>query len=134
MIKKIQRGGIAASFVICFIFSVLAILLFSLIMTAIAMATEDPASKIGVFSLLAMLASAFVSGVFTAKFRGDCGLGFPALISLMVVLIMLLINVIISGGKVSGAAFMNYGCYLGVYVLSSLIGKSIGKRKRHKHQ
>ena len=133
MLKKFQRGGIAASFIICFGFSAFAILAFSLIMTAVAMSTEDPASKIGIFALISMLTAAFVSGIFTSKFKGDGGLGFTALLSLMVVLIMLLINVIISGGRVSGSAFMNYGCYLGVFILSSLLGKSIGNRKRHKH-
>ncbi len=126
-------GGLLQRFLICLAFSALFILLLAFISALIVNSLSDPTKNLGIFSLVAMLLSALVSGVFCARMAKDKETQFTALVALAVVLIMLLINVIASGGKVSGGAFMNYGCYLGVATLSSLLGKKKGGHKRHKY-
>jgi hypothetical protein len=47
-------------------------------------------------------------------------------------LIMLLCGIIVSAGRLSGGAFMNYGCYLGTYALLSYIGMRAKDRRKRK--
>ena len=125
--------GIAGGFILCFAISILLIVLFSLFSALILDGLKDPTKNIGVFSLSAMVLSAILSGVLCSRIKGESGLRFASLVGLAVVLLMLLINVIISSGKVSLAAFMNYGCYLGAYILSAYLGRKRDGRHRHKH-
>ena len=127
--KRSAGGEVARTFLVCFAISVLIILLFSLISAVIVGSLDDPTESVGIFSLATMLLSAALSGVMSARIKGEGGLKFATLVALAVVLIMLLINVIISAGKVSGGSFMNYGCYLGVASLSAFLG-----RKRNTHR
>ncbi len=125
--------GVAKSFILCFSISVLLIILFSLISALIVGTLDDPTKNIGLFSLVAMILSAMVSGVICARIKDDSSLRFAALVGLAVVLIMLLINVIICSGRVSLGSFMNYGCYLGTYALSAFLGRKRNGHRRHKH-
>ena len=125
--------GIAGKFILCFAISILLIVLFSLFSALILDGLKDPTKNIGVFSLSAMVLSAILSGVLCSRIKGESGLRFASLVGLAVVLLMLLINVIISSGKVSLSAFMNYGCYLGAYILSAYLGRKRDGRHRHKH-
>ena len=129
---KRTQNNTARDFVICFCLSSGVILVLSLICALIASSLSDPTANLGLFSLGAMILSAIVSGIFSVKYRKDCSIGYAALVALMVVLIMLLINVIISGGKISLGAFMNYGCYIGTYLLGALIAKHTGGRRKHR--
>ena len=125
--------GIGTSFLICLTSSALLILTFSFIVSLIVGALNDPTRHIGIFSLIAMLISALCSGIICGLINKDGGTGFAALVSLATVLIMLLISLIISGGRVTGGAFMNYACYVGVAVISSLLGKRHSRRHGHKY-
>ena len=129
---NMRSGGVARSFLICFGFAAFVLLILSMIMAAVASTSDDPTGKIGLLALLAMLISAAVSGIFTARFNPEGGIAFASLTSLLVVLIMLLCGVIVSSGRLSGGAFMNYGCYFGVYVLSAFLGKKRTRHHRHK--
>lgn len=130
--KNHTTVGIAGSFVICLLFSALIIILFSLLSALILGQLSDPTASVGIFSLGTMLISAVASGILCIRLKEDGGLKFPALVSLAAVLIMLLINVIISQGKVSGGAFMNYACYLGTYTLSAFLGRRKKRTVRHR--
>ena len=131
--RKLENGGIGIRFLICFGISVISILVTALIAALIVARLDDPTAKLGIFSLIAMLISAAISGVITTRVAGDGGTRFALLVALAVVLIMLLINVICYGGKVSGGAFMNYGCYLSVAALCAFIGKKTGRRPRNRY-
>ena len=126
--NHVKTSNAAAAFLICFGVSVLLIILISFVMAIIANTTENSTAMIGIFSLVSMLLSALLSGLFICRFRRESGVGYAALVALSVVLIMLLISVIVSNGKVGASSFMNYGCYLGVVTLSALVFR---KRKRH---
>lgn len=129
MKKYIKADGSATKFLICFGFSSATILASSLIMALIAGASEDPTGKVGIYSLVAMLVSAVLGGIFSSRMRGEGGVLYALLVALAIVLVMLLIAVIVGSGKVSGGAFMNYGCYLGTSTLAAVLGK---KRVTHR--
>lgn len=131
--KGILNGGVAEKFLICFAISALVIIILSLISALILGALNDPTKSLGLFSFGAMLLSAAASGICCARINGEGGIGFASLVALAVVLIMLLINVILSAGRVSGAAFMNYGCYFGTFLLSAFAGKKRNGHRRHRH-
>ena len=133
-LKKYFKGDTGArGFLICLGFSVGMLIICSLIMTLLAGATKNPGDIVGIFALCAILLSAVGGGVFTAKMQSDSNLLFPALTALAVVLTMLLVAIISCGGRVSGGAFMNYACYLGVFVISALFAKN-QPRRRHKRR
>lgn len=126
-------GGGAVGFLICLGFSAAALCLTSFIGALIAAGSDDPTGIIGICSLAAMIVAAIASGIFAARFKAGAGLGYYALAALTVVLVMLLINVIISAGRVSGASFMNYGCYMGAFLLFSYLGRKKDGHRRHRH-
>ena len=130
--KKYLKTAGALKFLICLGFSAGMLVLVSLITALIAGTTENPGKITGILALATMIISAVAGGIFTVKIKSDEGLLYPLLVALSLVLIMLLIAVIVCGGKVSGGAFMNYGCYLGVYALASVLGKHKPARRRHK--
>ena len=130
--KYIKTDGGAVKFLVCFGFSIAAILVCSFITSLIAGGSKDPTGMIGIFSLAAMLISAAAGGVFSSRIRGEGGTVYAALVALAVVLVMLLIAVILCGGRVSAGAFMNYGCYLGVSALSAFLGKRRATHRVHR--
>ena len=130
--RRLEKGGDGIRFLICLAISVISILTTALIAALIVSRLDDPTSKLGLYSLLAMLVAAGLSGMITVKTGGDGDLRFSVLVSLAVVLLMLLINVIFCKGRVSGGAFMNYGCYFGVASLCAFIGRKKNKRPRHR--
>ena len=131
--KGSLTDGVAKGFIVCFAISILLIVLFSLLSALILDGLKDPTKNIGMFSLGAMILSAMLSGVLCARIKAESGLRFASLVGLAVVLLMLLINVIISSGRVSLSAFMNYGCYLGAYILSAYLGRKREGHHKHRH-
>ena len=129
--KKSTGRSVAEEMLICLGLSALVIILTSLVGALIASGLKDPTGSLGLISLGAMVVSAIVSGLFSARF-GDGSLRRSALEALAVVLIMLLVGVIISAGRVSGGAFMNYGCYFGIYLLSAYLGRRKHGHRRHR--
>ena len=133
MYKSKSVGDTVRIYAISFAMAILTVILLSLISTLILTCTDNPTANIGIFSLVVMLISSFISGFATAKIYEEGGLSFCALVALGVVLLMLLSGVIFTKGQVGGGAFMNYGCYFGVFMISSFIAVRMPKRrKRHR--
>ncbi len=133
MLKIKKRGGRSAaiSLGLCVAASLLCAGVISLILALAANSSADPTGKIGIFSLIALLISATLSGLVNGAMNRERGGGFFALIALAVVALMMIACLIMTGGKIGAAAFMNYGCYIGVYILSALLAKK-SKGKRHR--
>ena len=130
MSKKSGRS-VGRCFIICLGFSMVTMLIFAMIMAWISISTDDPTGKIGIFSLVSLIAAAVASGIFASKINPTDGVGFSVIAGLGMTLIMLLCGIIASAGKLSGGAFMNYGCYFGTYALLSYLGmRAKDKRKR----
>ena len=124
MLKKRKANtklGVAGVFLLCLMASAISILIFSLLTSLIANSLNDPTKYIGIFSLIAMLLSSAAAGITCSHIYKEGGMLIPSLTSLSMVLIMLLINVILSGGKVSAGAFMNYACYFGVQTAANKV-------------
>ena len=132
MLKIKKRGGNAlGALALCVGISLLCVGVISLIFALAANLSADPTGKIGIFSLIALLISAFLAGFVNAAMNRERGSGFFALIALAAVAVMMIACLIMTGGKIGAGAFMNYGCYLGVYMLSALLAKK-SKSKRHR--
>ena len=108
------------------------ILAASLIMSAIAYASDDPTGKISVFSLIALIASAVAGGFASAVLSPEYSLGRTAITSLITVLILILAGAIVDGGALGLSALMNYLCYFGISVLTSLFARHRKKRRRRR--
>ncbi len=130
--KRVSQSGVARSFFICIGISVAVMLALSLIGALVATLTDDPGGHLGIISLFVMIISAAAGGVLSSRIRGEGGVGFATLVALTIVLIMLIVNVIVSAGGVGGAAFMNYGCYLGVASLCAYLGRKKPHHRGHK--
>ena len=123
------RGNWAVMFLICLAISALAILLISLCFALVANMSQDPTGNLGIFSLISLILGGAVGGFSSAKIKKESAVLFSTLVALAISIVMLIICIILNG-KVSGAALMNYACYMGVATLSSLFG---AREKRHKH-
>lgn len=110
--------------------SLVTLLILSLVSSMIIYAGENPTSNIGIASLATLISSAAVSGIIISRYKGNEGMKVAGLSSLATVLIMLIIGVILSGGKFSPSAFINYGCYVGISLLAAYLGRKRGKRRR----
>ena len=128
--RRTKETGSLGIFLFGIIGSALLIVLLSFVMAIIANSSDDPTSKIGIYSLLTLLISAAISGVAISRIKGEGGFGVAALTALTVALIMTFIGIIMSGGRLTLGCFMNYGCYLGVSVMFAYLGRK--KEKRHK--
>lgn len=131
----LKRKGLLSNnlgrFFISLGFSALMIVVLSFVFALVAGKLTDPTKNLAIFSFAAMLISAAAGGIFSARIS-EGKLSFSLLSSVAVILIMLIVCIIANGGKIPASAFMNYGCYMGVYLLASLLVKGSSKRRRHR--
>lgn len=134
MSKNKSVSTVIRIFFISYAMAISVIILLSLISSLVMLSIDNPTGNLGIFSLCIMLLSALIGGFITAKITDEGNLRFCVLTALGVLLTMLLANVIISSGKVTAGAFMNYGCYFGVFMLSSFFALKAPKRRKFRHR
>ena len=105
-------------------------LLLTFISSVAAYYTSDPLSYMWIGAILSTLLSAVISGIIISRFFAGRKLLYSASVSICVVFTMVVLSLILTGGKLTLGGAMNYLTYLGVFILSSYLGK--GKRHRHK--
>ena len=127
--KKI-KDSILKSYFTALGISVLTLLACAFVMAIIIYSGDDPTGGVGVASLAALLCSAAVSGVIISRFKGDGGTKIAALASLTLVFVMLIICMILGGGKALPSALMNYGCYVGASLFAAYLGRKRGGKRR----
>ena len=115
------------SLLLTILVSALITVLVSFIFAVIANSGENSTSSLGVYSLISLLISAAVGGLFSTRI---CGFKIVVLSALSMILLMLIFAFIVCGGKVTLGAFMNYGCYFGAYVAMGYLGKKRERRRR----
>ena len=113
------------------IFSITTLGFLSLFATFILSKAENPLVSIKLTSLVVLLLSGAISGIVTAKHKGDLNFGLSILISVSVVLLMLAISLISAKGNVGGNVFMNYVCYFMIFIFFSFISR---KRSVRRHR
>ncbi len=119
-------------FGVLFSFAVLIVL--SLASSFLLVGFKNPTSNIRIASLTVFLITAAVSGFAVSKHRGAGGIAFSALTSLLFIAVLFAVAIIISKGKISGALFMNYLCYMMISSFTAVIGTRKPKRHSHKHR
>ena len=129
--RKIKDiGGIMPLLIGCGI-SLLSLVCCSVILGLYSVTTDSPTRLIDVLGLWGLLGSGVISGFVNRKINKERGIGFLFLISLLFTLLLILIGLIVSGGALPLRCIINYLCYLGVYMLSALLGgRKISKRRR----
>lgn len=123
-------NNIAFTFFICFGFSILAIILLSLLSAAIANISNNPTYILGPLSLGTLIVSGIGSGLFSSKIKKKGNPFFASLVALATIILMLIICVIING-KIPPAALLNYFCYIGIATITSLLSL---REKTHRHK
>lgn len=125
--KRNMRTGSSA---VCLLYSVLiaslAFVLIALIFSVVAFCTDDPLSLIKPLSIGAILLSAIVGSLITARLYG---VPKAMLSALILTLVILLIGTIAKRGALEAGALINYGCYMAVSALTAYIASR--KPSRH---
>ena len=128
--KQLSGGvrGFLISIGIC-----VGILLFCAFIASIALTgVANSSAKINLYSLIALIIAAMLSGAALSRLKGEGGALYTFLSSLAVTVIMLAAGLIISRGSISAGSFMNYGCYIGVSALSGYLFRKKNSRQRRK--
>ncbi len=125
---KAMKESALGRFFPCVLVSIALVLLSTLVMAALAAISENPTGKIGIYSLVALILSAILSGIISARISGAEGIKYPLLSALCVVLIMLLFSVVIEGAP-SASSLMNYGTFVAVSAFSGFLGRKREKRR-----
>lgn len=112
-------------------FSFLSLIISSFLISLMLSGMSDPIRYIGIASLIAFLISGAVSGLATAKYKGQGGVKSALISSLIFIAIIFLISLVISKGSVSGGIFMNYVCYI---MLSLLTAALSSREKKHRRR
>lgn len=117
-------------FLPCTLAAIALILLFSFIGAIAASSSGDTSATIPIYSLLALVLAAAISGFITSRIKGEGGIKTAALSALTIVLLMMLIAIIVSGTVPTLSALMNYCCYMAVAVFSAFLGRKRGRHGR----
>ena len=110
--------------------SVFSLLVCAFVASIVIYSGKDPTQGVGVASLITLILSAALSGIIISRISCEGGVKIAGLSALATVFIMLIIGVILNSGKASPGAFINYGCYVGISLLSAYLGRKRGRKRR----
>ena len=130
--RRTQSDGKGKIYLIGVLLSIALLVITSFILAIALASMKDPSSMVGIMSLSGMLISGAVSGFTTCRIKGDGGFGIAVLSALTVTMIIMLLGIILGGGRLSGGTLMNCGCYMGVSSFAGFIGKRRPGHKRRK--
>ena len=130
--KYFKNERTKLDFAISLCFCVLSVPAVSLIISILLTMTKNPTALINVCSLASTVICALASGLFVSRYKKAGGIGYSAIIILCTVIIMIICALIINKGRIYPSAMMNYGCYVGIAMLSAYFGKNRLKRKKRK--
>lgn len=120
---SVKTSMIAIGITVLIFFTVLAL------MSALAYASKNPSSNIGIYSLSGLVASGFASGLALTKMKKGFGISYSALSTAAFVLLYTAAALILNG-RVCGAHLLNAVCFAGASAFGMLLGKCNRKRKR----
>lgn len=109
--------------------SILSVVVFSLVATALLSKSENPTALTGLLSTLIMALSGAACGVFVAKFKGSGGT-LAALLSALSVSALVLISKLVFS-SLSAYAIINSACFLSSAALCSYIAKPKRRKRRY---
>ncbi len=126
---RFKERGQLSSLLSGIIAAIAAFLIISLIMTAIAYSGSDPTKKIGIYSLISLALTGFVSGAVTSKLKGSGGILCALISGILITLIILTVRLII--GSLSGSFALSSLSYLGACMLGAYLLRPRARRHRH---
>lgn len=128
---RTSQNGAMGKFILCVGAGILFILLYSLLAAIIADLTTDPTSLIPPLSLAVTVISAITLGLFLSFYKKDGGAIQTTVISALIAVIMLLLGLVLFGGRINAASLVNWGCYIAISTLAAYLGRSRkGRRGR----
>lgn len=127
--SKFQKTN-AGTLILGVAFSFAMLMLTSLIFSFALIGFKNPTGSIGTASLAVFLITAAIAGFTVSKYKGDGGIAISALTSLAFVLILMAAALISAKGKISGALFMNYLCYMLISSFTAFLGRKRPKRRK----
>ena len=129
-IKKEKQGGFVIGALLCAVFFIASLTLFSLLLSFF----EDPITLVSPSALLSFLISGAVSAFVNAKRKGEGGTLSATLSSLLASLLFSAVGLVISRGKIELSLLMNVLCYILVsFVFARLAASKKRKRAKFKH-
>ena len=128
------KDNIWCTYLIAVGIAMLTVLICSFVSALVLFSGNNPTDGIEIAALVTLLCSAVVSGVIISRFKGDGGVKFTAIASLGVILVMLVVGLILGGGKTIASAFMNYGCYFGASLFAAYLGRKRNGVRRKKRR
>ena len=88
---------------------------------------SDPTALTGIFSIISLLLSSCVMGIFVSRRRGEGGVALAALCALIFAAIMLSVELIAKRGAVSAPFAINIASAFGVCIITAYLTR---KRRR----
>ena len=126
--SKSALVNIAASVGLSFLILVPTALVFG----ALLLILKNPVGNLKIASLAAFLISAAISGFVNSRRMGERGAVSSVISSLVFIIAMLSVSLVLTRGRVSGALFMNYLCYmLTASLFAAFGGRRKARRRRH---
>ena len=113
-------GSIILFFVISFVFSLISLLL------------NDPLGIVGIISIMALILCSIVSSFVISRIGGAGGAFTAILSALLFSLIMLLLGLALSGGKMHFGCIVNYLIYMAVSSVSAYFARPRARIKRRR--
>ncbi len=133
--KKQKRSGAHGgilSLILGVLYSFAFLILLSLLAAILLAGVKSPTKNLGAVSLAVFLIGAFASGFLNSKRGGDSGFLFSVICALAFTLILLVISLIASGGRISGMHLMNCACYMLAAAFAAFVGRRNPRRRRRR--
>ncbi|MBQ7363437.1 MAG: TIGR04086 family membrane protein [Clostridia bacterium] len=128
--KRHEAPGGVAFMLLGTLASALLTAVLTFIFSFISYSTKNPDSTVGIFSIIALILTAAVTGFTVSRLKGEGGVLIATLSSLLFTLILLLIGLIAGGGSLPLGCIINYLCFIAVSALAAVLGRRRGRRVR----
>ena len=134
MSRTRKRGGAQRSGARALVFGIIltAAVFFAtaLVCAVILSRTENPTAHVGISGMICLFLTAAVSGFAVSRYKGEGGVMPAVLSSLFFALVVLMIGLICSKGKLPLLSVIN----LGVFMIVSALGAILGRRRERKRR
>ena len=131
-----KRGGTkktcARALVFGIVFATAVFFVTAFVLAIILSKTENPTGHVSLCGMVSLFVTAAVSGFVTSRYKGEGGV-LPAVLSaLFFALVMLLIGLICSKGKLPFINVINLVSFMIIGTLSAMLGRKRERKRRRK--
>ena len=112
------------------LYSLAVTVVMALAVSALSLLGKNPISTVGIMTIVIIVLSGVVSGVSLSRFFKENGLKMTALSSLLLSVIVLMLGLIVGGGKINLKLPLNIIIFLLCALLSAYLARPRAKRRR----